>query len=217
MNLLRTIAITAVALLIASPASAVISSAVNAGSNDGNDVYVVIPNGLGEDVDAFIDRTHEYNGADGSGIPAFLLGADYVQTANDDKTAANLTVTVTLDGPADLYLFIDNRVGDNNNSNPPTLGGGVMDWVAAMGFVDTGLDIGIDESGDGTGPGQGINQTSSIFVLENTAAGVYVFEEQNNGGSRNNYGLAAVSSVPEPATASLALLGGLALLRRRRA
>ena len=190
-----------VAMTIAIPAQAVIISAVNNNSNDAGDVYNVVTGGLANGVEAFIDRNHEYEN-----LPAYLIGADYVQTANDDKTAGpGFSVDLTT-GPqsADIYLFVDNRIGS------------VMSWVGLLGFVDTLDDIGIDESADGD-----IDQTSSVYKLSNVSAGTTIFLEQNAGRSRNMYGIAAVaipdSAVPEPATASLGLLaiGAIAMRRRR--
>jgi hypothetical protein len=157
---------------------------------------------LGEDSLTFVDRTHEYND-----IPVEALGAEYIMVANNDKTTADYGLDVTLSAPCLLALAIDDRVGDDDNTNGPTLGGGIMDWVGGMGFVDTGLDVGIDEGGDGV-----INQTSSIYTLA-VAAGTYSLGAQNNGGSRNMYGVAAI---PEPMTLTLLGLGGLGLVRRRR-
>lgn len=202
-NLLVAVIAAAAIVAMQAPASAVIISAVNNNSNDAGDVYVVVPNGLVEDVEAFIDRTHEYNN-----IPAYLVGTDFVQTANDDKTAgAGFNVELTT-GPesADIYLFLDDRINVAAN----------MPWVALAGFVDTGDDIDIDEGGNGS-----IDNTSAVYVLSNVAPMTTVLLEQDDGGSRNMYGIAAVALppvVPEPVTATLGLFGlaGLGMVTRRR-
>lgn len=150
----------------------------------------------------FVDREHVYAPFDGnSAFPSFLVGADYVLLANDDKTAASLTVDVTLSSLATkVYLFVDNRVAG--------VGVDRMTWVSDMGLTDTGVDFGIDEGADGS-----IDQTWSIFSMDVTGPVTLTFKEQNDGGSRNMYGLGAI---PEPATLALLALGGLALIRRRK-
>ena len=174
--------------------------------NSDNDPPVIAAD-LQEDSLCFVDRTHEYNS-----LP--LVGIDYVQVANNDKGKAEYELDVTLASSATLFLVIDNRVGGTADIS------GLDDWagvtpdlsskmtrVTSMGFVDTGLDVGIDEGGTGE-----INKWSSVFSKD-VSAGTITLLEQNDGGSRNMYGVAAV---PEPATLALLGFGGLAMLRRKR-
>jgi hypothetical protein len=167
----------------------------------------VIATDLQEDSLCFVDRTHEYNA-----LP--LLGIDYVKVANNDKTVATYELDVTLGCSATLYLVIDNRVGGTADTGGLGDWAGVdpdlsskMTWVTSMGFADTGYDVGIDEGGNGS-----IDKWSSVFSKD-VSAGTITLLEQNDGGSRNMYGVAAV---PEPATLALLGFGGLALLRRKR-
>ena len=167
---------------------------------------------LGEDSLVFTDRTHEYNV-----VPAGLLGAEFIQTGNNDKSTVTYQLSFDLTTAGTLFLILDNRLGDNlggtdpasGTDSPPAIGGGVMDWVISMGFTDTGLDIGIDEGGDGA-----INQSSSVWALD-VQAGSFTFLEQNDGGGRNMYGV-AFAPIPEPSTFALLGLGLLGVLRRRR-
>jgi len=161
---------------------------------DGNDpVDPIVETNLQEDSLAFGDRTHEYND-----IPDFLLGAEYVRFANDDRSAGDIVHTVWLNGTTETryaFLFFDNREA-------------LPQWAFDAGFADTGEDIGIDESGDGS-----INQTSSVMMRELSTdggpMGLVLLQNNINGG--NNYGF-AVSQVPEPTSGLLAMLGIAATL-----
>lgn len=176
-----------------------------------------IPDPLNEGSLVYMDRTHTYKG-----VPSQLIGADYLQMRNTDKSTANYSLSFDLQSSATLYLFIDNRIGDGiGGSTPetgtddgPKLGNGIMDWVLALGFTDTGLDIGVDENNDGS-----INNTSSIFA-KIVDAGNFTFGAQNDPsfggpGGRNMYAIAC-APVPEPSTIALLGLAGAGLLMLRR-
>ncbi|EMI57724.1 FecR domain-containing protein [Rhodopirellula sallentina] len=119
--------------------------------------YRIVHAGLREDSRAFVDRTHQWNGLDEDGMPRELLGADYVMPFNDDKFAGDLKVRVAIARPATVYVFF------SNNTKVP-------DWLAS-GFIDTGLDIGLDEGANrykpskrvAAGPGKSIDNTFSIW------------------------------------------------------
>ena len=122
-----------VSLLTVGNISAGITGVVNTGSNDPTDVYVAVAQGMAEGAEVHIDRAHTF-----STLPDFLTGIDYVKTANDDKNAAGLTLDLTLDEPVTLYLSLDNRIGNNLATNPPTLGGGsATQWVIDQEWVQT--------------------------------------------------------------------------------
>ncbi len=101
---------------------------------------VLVKGGLGAGARIFVDRdTFFYSDA------GIFKGLDYIQTAMDDKTNADVQYEVGFLKPGTLYLIIDNRVGDNNAADAPTLGNGVMDWVNTLGFVQTPYTLGFSE------------------------------------------------------------------------
>ncbi len=117
--------------------------------------YRVIPGGFREDCRAYVDRLHEWNGADARGLPPFLVGGDYVMTFNDDKVTTEIEIAVTLNQPASLYVIIDDRV-------PPPA------WLRRD-FVDTHWDLGSDDGWEdqiiatGLGPGESIDHACSVW------------------------------------------------------
>jgi ferric-dicitrate binding protein FerR (iron transport regulator) len=119
--------------------------------------YEIVPGGMMEDAQAFVDRTHEWNGATIDGIPPYLLGADYVKTFCDDKVTPDLKIELELQEPAAVYVFMDDRLS-------------LPEWVVEQ-FQDTGDEIGIDESyierghDPKVGAGKGIERTFSIWKL----------------------------------------------------
>ena len=122
--------------------------------------YEIIPKGLEEDARAYVDRSHEWNGASVSGLPAYLLGADYVRTYCDDKITSDFELELELSRPAVVYVFMDNRLA-------------VPDWLLER-FEDTGDNMGLDESfgGAGVGPASGVDETFSIWRLVAPQGGV---------------------------------------------
>jgi ferric-dicitrate binding protein FerR (iron transport regulator) len=119
--------------------------------------YQIVRNGLTEDAMAYVDRYHEWNGVDKSGIPAFLRGTDYVMPFNDDKSTVGFELSIELARPATLYVFLSKAVP-------------VPDWLV-QDFVDTGYEIGLDEGRNrfwpkrqsGRGPGKSIDTPFSIW------------------------------------------------------
>lgn len=125
--------------------------------------YEIVPGGLQEDARAYADRGyHEWNGWTKNGMPLYLVGADYVKMFNNRKFADDFELYVTVDQPATLYIFIDDRAP-------------VPDWLEDQ-FEDTGDSIAIDEgphifeSGafldrdePGIGPGVSVDVEHSVW------------------------------------------------------
>jgi len=87
--------------------------------------------GMKEDAKAFVDRPeHEWNGLKTSGMPAYLMGGDYIRMFNNDKVTSEIEVFVSLAIPARLYVLFDDRV-----PAPP--------WLREN-FRDTGNGLGLD-------------------------------------------------------------------------
>ncbi len=156
--------------------------------------YQISFNGLEEDAFAYADHQHQWNGLTRSGLPDFLLGADYVQTFNDYRYMNDFQMTIKFSQPAILYLFFDNRV--------PTPA-----WLQA-GFEDTGVDIGLDEGpwpeGDrafrpelpekfnSVGGGNSIDNTFSVWRRRcDDGAPVTLGPVGSSSGARAMYGFAA--------------------------
>jgi hypothetical protein len=152
-------------------------------------------------VAAYSDRTHVW-----AAVPSILQGAQFVKFGQDDKFTTNLVVSFNSAKSATFFLLLDNRIGDNvggNNpipgtDNPPTLPNATnsMAWVVNSGFVDSGVDIGLDENpvaGTNT-----IDQSYSVYFRQVAPGETFTFFEQydlspGGPGGRNMYGVAGVS------------------------
>jgi len=170
-----------IALLAASANAQFITSVA---MRNGSDQPKIAPDPLAENSVTFVDRTHVY-----ADIPEFILGAQYVMLANDDKGISAYELDLTFAINATLYVFVDNRMGGaaGGKDVAPNIDG--MPWLTDMGFADTGEDIGIDESFDG-----GINQYFSIFALP-VKAGTITIYGNTEGHSGNMLGVAALGPV----------------------
>jgi ferric-dicitrate binding protein FerR (iron transport regulator) len=113
------------------PESVILEVSDNVPSSDGSR-YPIAFGGLEDDVFAYVDHRHQWNGLTTAGLPEFLRGADYVRTFNDYRYKHDFRMQIKFSGPATLYVFFDNRV--------PVL----PSWLK-QGFEDTGVDIGQDE------------------------------------------------------------------------
>ncbi len=142
---------------------------------------VVAPNPLDEGALTFVDRTHVY-----ADVPESMIGAEYIMLANDNKNMSAYELDITLAKSAIVCVFVDNRMGGaaGGKDVAPNIDG--MPWLTDMGFVDTGEDIGIDESADGS-----INQYFSIFALE-VKAGVVTIGGCTEGHGGNMLGVAVL-------------------------
>jgi hypothetical protein len=99
---------------------------------DSAQFYEIVPAGLQEGARAYVDRLHQWKGVTTEGLPEDLAGADYIEMFNNDKCRTDFELAVKLAGPADLYIFTDDRVQ-------------APDWVARR-FTRTGWKIGMQET-----------------------------------------------------------------------
>jgi hypothetical protein len=113
----------------------------NLRASDTKKFYEIVPGGMREDALAYVDRPeHDWNGVDTRGMPAYLIGADYIKPFNADKRRRDVEITVTLGRPSRLFIFFDDRIP-------------VPDWLRE-GFHDTGDDIALDVGPVDFGPGK---------------------------------------------------------------
>ncbi|TWT46886.1 FecR domain-containing protein [Botrimarina hoheduenensis] len=155
--------------------------------------YEVVRAGLREDALAYVDReSHEWNGFDERGLPAYLLGADYVKMFNNDKVQSDYELSVTVARPALLFVLFDDRV-------PPP------EWLVRD-FTDTGDDVGMDRGrfrnlggtmnesfASGVGPGVSIEDRLSVWVRRvEKPSSVLLGATQTPHNRLNMYGIAAV-------------------------
>lgn len=155
---------------------------------------------------SFVDRNHRYtNASETVHIPSYLLGGEYILSGNDNRDNASYLLTVTVSRPVDVYLLVDNRLGDPNgpNTTPPTFGPTRMQWVLDEGWTPkiTGAnragdptfpdEVGFDEGADGT-----LNQWYSVYV-KSFPAGTLQLRQADNAG-QNMYGVVVTHQVQVP-------------------
>jgi FecR protein len=103
----------------------------NLRTSDTKRYYEIVPRGMREDALAYVDRReHEWNGLDARGMPAYLIGADYIKPFNNDKLRRDVEITVTLGRPARLFVLFDVRLP-------------VPAWLSKS-FRNTGDKLGLD-------------------------------------------------------------------------
>jgi hypothetical protein len=150
--------------------------------------YEIVHGGMREDAKAFVDREHEWNGVTASGMPGYLLGADYVKTFNDDKINREVEIRLNVARPAILYVLLDKR-------SP------VPDWLRDR-FFNTGDEIGLDggkytrfgeRKSIAVGAGKSIDDVFSIWRLDVARAETVTLGAIQPGGETHNmYGVVAV-------------------------
>jgi hypothetical protein len=178
------------------------------------DPYTVPP--FGEDAPAYVDRAHQWNGITAAlPLPGYLVGGEYVMSGNDNRGNTPYQLEITLNEECNVYVLVDNRLGDASNDNPPNYpdwqldrtGDGLPDmaWLLQQGWapVKNGLnrtnnpdwpdEVGVDEAGDGVGPGNNIQNGSSVYVKRVPAGVVTILDPDNPG--QNMYGV-VVTRVP---------------------
>lgn len=181
---------------------------------------------FGNNVPSFVDRAHRYLDDPGSAtsaalpIPAYLVGGDYIMSGNDNRDNAGYSLSVSLLGASRIFMLIDNRLGDSLGTNPPVFDATHMQWITTGGWLPTnnGLnrlgskavpdEVPFDEGSDGT-----INQYFSVYYKDFAGGNVTLLQADNAG--QNMYGVVG-KAIPEPAAASIAALGLLAIAGRRR-
>ena len=199
--------------------------AITEGGLNGDEPTVV--DGIfGEEALAYSDRTHQHNGAafnddgvlDTAGahivpLPSYLVGSPYYRFANNARDNAGYVGNLTSDVECYWYLLIDNRLdGPNcarkqgNSNTEDAILGGTLQWVIDDGWqrVNTGISpngqadyTGLDEGGDAEGPGLGLNQFYSVWVLPDLSTSVTV--NSNGISSSNMISVVAAQLPPKPA------------------
>jgi hypothetical protein len=154
--------------------------------------YEIVPGGLKEDALTYVDRPeHQWNGIDESGLPPYLIGADYIKPFNSDKMRRDVELSIALAEPARLFVFLDDRV------SPP-------DWLRDE-FHDTGDDVGLDCGPfvlDGKqiyfdkdlGPGKSVEVRFSVW--ERTVEREGIVKLGPNSGATFDTGMYAVAAIP---------------------
>ena len=179
----------------------IITAATYTSGGNTGDLEIVEGDGLQDGILSHADRTYLFDDIDN------LNGIEFIKTRVDDKNVSDAAYEVTVDKAGKLLLFIDNRVGDDDDTTPPTItSGGIMGWVADDGFVQTSYSV-------------STATTPMTVYAKDVTAGTYTLDAQYDGTGRIMYLVAAipanyniapyVSGVP--ASATIAIDGTLSL------
>ncbi|MCY2953200.1 MAG: PA14 domain-containing protein, partial [Planctomycetota bacterium] len=151
---------------------------------------------------AFVDRNHAYSNLldPPTPMPFYLVGCDYIMTGNDNRDRANYRLDVTIGKPARVYMLIDNRLSDGDNTTPPTFGPANMQWILDQQWTPTNAGLNRsqntafpDEMGFDEGANGDIQQYFSIYYKD-FSAGTFTLRQPDNAG-RNMYGVVIKESV----------------------
>ena len=167
-------------------------TSISARNSDGSPQFM--PAALGVGVEMFGDRTNQRF----SSVPDFLLGADYVQTLNDDTHIDAFELDVELAEPARLYVFVNDYAFGDGNPIP-----WMADGSVPFTFVDTGETV-VRHS-----PGFNPLYTDHSVWVSGRPAGTSTL--LNGGTGVAMYGV-AVTAIPEPGSIALLLCGAFTLL-----
>ncbi len=156
---------------------------------------------------AFVDRAHRY--IDGLAaipavnlpIPAYLAGGEYILSGNDNRDNIPYRLDVTVNGPATVYMLIDNRLSDGNGATPPTFDAAHMQWLdsqpwsaTANGFNRTANTALPDEVAFDEGANDTIDQYYSVYKRV-FGTGTFSLQEGDNAG-QNMYGVVIKPASP---------------------
>jgi len=127
----------------------------------------VVPNGCQEDAIHHIDRSHEVNGLDASGIPAALLGGDLVLTPSNARPqlkpgTEGMEIEIDVSRPADVYVLLPEHAE-------------VGPWLErdyTLTLMRVGQDTGL--TGLGVGPGVSIDDTLLVWKRKQPVGGTTV-------------------------------------------
>jgi hypothetical protein len=147
------------------PVITVVTDNISRGSSDY--FYEIVHAGMKEDAPAFVDRiAHQYNGVDQRGMPAYLIGGDYVKTFNNDKDTFDKTINidVTLAAPATVYVLLDERI-----ETPQWLKDSFTNTNDVIGidtgpFYDPVNKVWHNKGPSGVGPGESVEDRLTIWA-----------------------------------------------------